>query len=200
MKPAEAYRVRRSTYTDTPMPADEPAGENPPDGAVIDYALPASVQGPVSLEILDAGGKVVRRFASDDRLEPTREEMEKQLIPLYWLHMPAALPATAGMHRWVWDLRYTTPIATKLRISDFGGAACNAAQAAGTAGAAGHIHGAVDSEREVAHGAADGEDGSAGDGYACGAGGYVRGGVAACGCCEWEREGGSRSAFRAGAD
>ena len=38
-KPAPAYRVRRSTYTDTPMPPDEPAGENPPNGAIIDYYL-----------------------------------------------------------------------------------------------------------------------------------------------------------------
>ena len=36
-KPAAAYRVRRDTNTDTPLPPDEPAGENPPDGAVIDY-------------------------------------------------------------------------------------------------------------------------------------------------------------------
>jgi photosystem II stability/assembly factor-like uncharacterized protein len=110
--PGEAYRVRRSTYTDTPLPVDEPAGENPPDGAAIDYALPASVQGQVTLEILDAAGKVVRRYASDDRPESTREEMEKQLIPMYWLRMPQVLPATAGMHRWVWDLRYNTPTAT----------------------------------------------------------------------------------------
>jgi hypothetical protein len=67
----------------------------------------------VTLEILDAAGKMVRRYASDDQPEPTREEMEKQLIPLYWLQMPRALPTAAGMHRWVWDLRYATPTATR---------------------------------------------------------------------------------------
>ena len=36
-KPAPAYRVRRSTYTDTPIPPDEPMAENPPDGAIIGY-------------------------------------------------------------------------------------------------------------------------------------------------------------------
>jgi photosystem II stability/assembly factor-like uncharacterized protein len=112
-KPGEAYRVRRSTYGDTPIPADEPAGENPPDGVAIDYALPASIEGTVTLEILDANGKVVRRYASDDKPEMTREEMEKQLIPLYWLRMPQTLPTTEGMHRWVWDLRYATPTATR---------------------------------------------------------------------------------------
>jgi photosystem II stability/assembly factor-like uncharacterized protein len=112
-KPGEAYRVRRSTYPDTPIPPDEPAGQNPPDGAVIDYALPASVQGPVTLEILDASGKLVRRFSSTDAPEATPEQLAKQLIPLYWLRMPKTLPATAGTHRWIWDLRYTTPTATR---------------------------------------------------------------------------------------
>lgn len=110
-KPGTAYRVRRSTNPDTPIPNDEPAGENPPDGAVIDYALPQGTTGPVTLEILDAGGKLVRKYASDDRPEATVEELSKQLIPLYWLRMPKTLPATAGMHRWVWDIRYATPTA-----------------------------------------------------------------------------------------
>ncbi len=102
--PRGAVRVRRSTNTDTPMPPDEPMGQNPPDGAVMDYTLPADVRGPVTLEILDAQGTVVRRYASDDRPEATEEELAKQLIPLYWLRMPATLPGTPGIHRWVWDL------------------------------------------------------------------------------------------------
>jgi hypothetical protein len=111
-KPGAAYRVRRSTYSDTPVPPDEPMGENPPEGAVIDYALPDGTAGPVTLEILDARGKAVRHYASTDKPEETMEELEKQLIPLYWLRMPQTLAATPGMHRWVWDLRYTTPTAT----------------------------------------------------------------------------------------
>jgi hypothetical protein len=112
-KPGGAYRVRRSTYSDTPIPPDEPTGENPPDGAAIDYALPATVAGPVTLEIVDANNKVVRRYASTDKPEQTQEEMAKQLIPLHWLRMPKTLPATSGMHRWIWDLHYTTPTATR---------------------------------------------------------------------------------------
>jgi len=111
-KPGNAYRVRRSTNPDTPLPIDEPAGENPPDGAVIDYALPPGTTGPVTLEILDSTGKVVRKYASTDAPEATMAELSKQLIPLYWLRMPKTLPDTPGMHRWVWDLHYTTPTAT----------------------------------------------------------------------------------------
>jgi hypothetical protein len=111
-KPGAAYRVRRSTNPDTPLPNDEPAGENPPDGAVIDYALPQGFVGRVMLEILDGDGKLVRKYASDEKPESTMEELSKQLIPLYWLRMPKTLPSSPGMHRWIWDLRYTTPTAT----------------------------------------------------------------------------------------
>jgi photosystem II stability/assembly factor-like uncharacterized protein len=111
-KPGTAHRIRRDTNTDTPLPADEPGGQNPPDGAAIDYSLPESFRGAVTLEILDAGGKVVRRYSSTDAAESTMDELSKQLIPLYWIRMPKTLPGGAGMHRWVWDLRYTTPTAT----------------------------------------------------------------------------------------
>jgi len=104
-----AYRVRRSTNTDTPLPSDEPAGENPPDGAMIDYVLPSGLSGPVTLEILTARGQLVRRFSSTDAPEQSPEQLEKQLIPVYWLRPQRTLPAGPGMHRWVWDLRYAPP-------------------------------------------------------------------------------------------
>jgi hypothetical protein len=104
--------VRRSTYTDTPIPPDEPAGQNPPNGAIIDYYLAQPASGAVTLEILDSQGKVVRRYASSDKPEQTEEQLKKQLIPLYWIRMPRVLSAAAGAHRWVWNLHYTTPVAT----------------------------------------------------------------------------------------
>jgi len=109
-KPASAYRVRRDTYTDTPLPPDEPAGQNPPDGAVIDYALGAGVTGPVSIEILDASGKRLRRYSSSDKPPFTLESLRETLtIPTYWVRMPATLSSAPGMHRWVWDLHETPP-------------------------------------------------------------------------------------------
>ena len=39
--PEAAYRVRRDAYTDTPLPPEESAGKNPPDGAIIDYYVGA---------------------------------------------------------------------------------------------------------------------------------------------------------------
>ncbi|HEY0760153.1 MAG TPA: glycoside hydrolase [Acidisarcina sp.] len=107
--PGRATRVQRSTNTDTPLPPDEPAGQNPPDGAVLDYYLPPAAKGPISIEIMDAANQLVRRYTSTDGPETTPEALDKQLIPLYWIRMPKTLSAAAGMHRWIWDLRYAPP-------------------------------------------------------------------------------------------
>ncbi len=107
--PAPSYRVQRDTNPDTPIPPDEPAAANPPDGVVIDYYLGHAASSPVTLEILDARGQPVRKFSSDDKPNVTDADLKKQLIPLYWLRPFRALSSDAGMHRWVWDLHYPAP-------------------------------------------------------------------------------------------
>ena len=104
--PQVAIRVRRSLYTDTPLPPEEPAGQNPPDGAILDYVLAARPAAPVTLEILDGKGALVRRFASDDPPEPLVDPL---VVAPYWVRPPRILPATPGMHRFVWDLRFPPP-------------------------------------------------------------------------------------------
>jgi photosystem II stability/assembly factor-like uncharacterized protein len=111
-KPAAAWRVHSMEYTDTPVPPDEPMGENPPDGASIDYNLASNAQ-EVKLEVLDRDGKVLRSYSSKDPATPTPEEMKKNLIPPYWPLVHGPMAVTVGMHRWVWDLRSTTPTATR---------------------------------------------------------------------------------------
>ena len=111
--PAPSYRMQRDTNTDTPLPPDEPFAANPPDGVIIDYYLAQSGSTPVTLEILDAHGKLIRKFSSDDQPSVSEAELKKQLIPLYWLRPFQALPADAGMHRWVWDLHYPPPDSTR---------------------------------------------------------------------------------------
>ncbi len=110
--PAPAYRIQRDTNTDTPLPPDEPAAANPPDGAILDYYL-SSASSAVTLEILDAQGHLVRRFSSADKPDITEEQLQKQLIPLYWVREPRKLSTDAGMHRWVWDLHYPAPASTR---------------------------------------------------------------------------------------
>ena len=104
-QPAAAYRVRWNANTDTPLPPDEPAGQNPPDGAVIDYHLSTAATGPVSLEIRDARGGLVRRFSSTDTV-PVDSGLN---IPDYWMRPPQVVATGAGMHRFVWDLHYAPP-------------------------------------------------------------------------------------------
>ena len=103
--PSRATRVRWNKNTDTPLPQEEPAGQNPPDGAILDYWL-AQSSGDVTLEILDANGALVRRFRSNDAPEPIDSTAN---IPLYWVRPSQRLSAAAGMHRFVWDLRYPAP-------------------------------------------------------------------------------------------
>jgi photosystem II stability/assembly factor-like uncharacterized protein len=109
-RPGAAYRMYRSTWSDTPIPPDEPLAENPPAGAILEYFLPRDARQPLVLEVLDASGAVVRRFRSDDAPQPGAEELARELIPPYWIKPPQVLPARSGMHRWVWDLRYPAPL------------------------------------------------------------------------------------------
>ncbi len=108
-RPAPAWRVRRDTNSDTPIAPDEPLADNPPDGAIIDYFLAKPASAPVTLEILDAGGKSVRRYSSADAPEMTEEDWKTLAIPVWWVRAPRILPADAGLHRWVWDLHGATP-------------------------------------------------------------------------------------------
>jgi hypothetical protein len=106
-KPQTAIRIRYSQWPDTPLPPDEPAGENPPDGAIIDYVVGTGGAGsqPVTLEILD-GSKLVRRYASTDTAMAPADIGN---VPRYWIRPTQVLSAAPGMHRFVWDLRYPEP-------------------------------------------------------------------------------------------
>jgi photosystem II stability/assembly factor-like uncharacterized protein len=105
--PQLTYRVRRNNNTDTPLPPEVPAGQNPPDGAMLDYCLNANVSGPVTLQISDSSGKVIRKFSSDDKSQPLDE---KQInVPMYWIRPERVLSKAQGMHRFLWDLHYPAP-------------------------------------------------------------------------------------------
>jgi len=106
-KPQVAYRVRRNNNTDTPLPPEEPAGQNPPDGAIIDYWVHYTGSAPVVLKIFDNNGKVIRRFSSADRGESLNEKDFN--VPMYWVRPMRGLSAAPGMHRFVWDLTWPAP-------------------------------------------------------------------------------------------
>jgi photosystem II stability/assembly factor-like uncharacterized protein len=104
-KPQTALRVRANLNTDTPLPPDEPVGENPPEGATIDYVLSKDASGPVTIEIKDAKGQSVRKYSSADK--PVEANPKRLRIPTYWIRPPQTVSTKAGMHRFLWDMHYT---------------------------------------------------------------------------------------------
>jgi photosystem II stability/assembly factor-like uncharacterized protein len=105
-RPETAIRVRRDVNRDTPLPLETPVGQNPPDGAIIDYYLKSPPEGPVTLEIVDSQGAVIRKCVSGQNPKP----FPKLLVFSYaWLRHPRPLTKDAGMNRFVWDLRYPDP-------------------------------------------------------------------------------------------
>lgn len=110
--PEMATRVRWDMNTDTPLPPDEPAGQNPPDGAVLDYYLPAATNGSITLEIRDASGAIIRRYSSNAASSTAAAKgpdanPQATDIPTYWIRPVEHLSAAQGMHRFLWDMHYT---------------------------------------------------------------------------------------------
>ena len=104
-QPAAAINLTPGSDNGTPMPRDEPLAENPSYGAMIDYYLNSNANGPVTLEILDPAGDVIRKYSSEDKAAPVNPETLS--IPISWVRTPEPLSTAAGMHRWIWDLRPT---------------------------------------------------------------------------------------------
>ena len=103
--PAPASRARWDNTQDTPLPPEMVVGENPPEGAIIDYYLASPANGAVTLTITDRAGAVIREYSS---VAPPPDTAMPN-APEYWLALPMVLPTTAGMHRVAWDLRYPDP-------------------------------------------------------------------------------------------
>lgn len=107
--PQTAVRFRWNRNTDTPLPPEIPAGQNPPDGAIINYFLTDSSRGEVKLEIFDAQNHLVRRYSSADQPKPMDKIAAENPIPMYWVRPQQILSSEAGFHRFVWDLHYAPP-------------------------------------------------------------------------------------------
>ncbi|HEX3254036.1 MAG TPA: hypothetical protein VHS05_31665 [Pyrinomonadaceae bacterium] len=106
-QPANAILLTPGSDNGTPMPRDEPLAENGPYGAMIDYYLKTGAYGPLTLEILDPSGEVIRKYSSDDK--GPEVNLNTLNIPAYWVRPFEPLSTAAGMHRWIWDLRPTPP-------------------------------------------------------------------------------------------
>lgn len=102
-RPARAIRTTSDNFPGTPLPPEEPQAKNPARGAYLDYYLRNAAAGEVDLEIVDARGKTIRRFSS--REKPARPPSRAAIAPR-WFTKPQQVSEEAGMHRFVWDLRY----------------------------------------------------------------------------------------------
>jgi len=97
-------------YTDTPVPQEEPAGDNPPDGAMIDYYINEKTPD-ITLEIThsrsfgDGMGRteLIRKYSNKDTLYKIGEVN----IPHYWIRPQQILSGEPGHHRFLWDMKYT---------------------------------------------------------------------------------------------
>jgi hypothetical protein len=105
-QPSDAFRVRFNMFSDTPLPPEEPTGQNPPDGALIDYYLGDNAN-KVSLSVLDQNGNKINWFSSDDVAEAL--DSTKMQHPTYWARPFKGLSTKTGQHRFVWNLRYKAP-------------------------------------------------------------------------------------------
>lgn len=99
-KPQTATRVRWNMNTDTPLPQEEPAGQNPPDGAMIDYWLPEGAQD-VQIAILDSIGQMLNLIVPD----MPAPNVAGVNYPLYWIRPYEGLSGQKGAHRFLWDMR-----------------------------------------------------------------------------------------------
>jgi photosystem II stability/assembly factor-like uncharacterized protein len=104
--PAAAMRVRWDNYQDTPYPIETPAGQNPPDGANLDYFLKTAAASELTLTFYDQQGAEIAKFSS----EAKPADLPPANVPSYWFAPPDTLPKAASVNRFVWNLRYPPPL------------------------------------------------------------------------------------------
>ncbi len=104
--PETAVRVRWDNYEDTPFPVETPAGDNPPDGAILNYYLKNAATSELTLTIYDDKGVEVAKYSSDPKVAP----LPPANVPEYWFAPPTALTKAAGVNRFAWELRYPAPL------------------------------------------------------------------------------------------
>jgi DNA-binding FrmR family transcriptional regulator len=100
-KPQTALRL----HLPTDIERRGPVGDNPPPGVIINYYFKSAPKDEVKLEIVDANGKVVRTLSSKDKKgdeqPPEWPDQVKEVT---------TIPASTGMNRYAWNLRWEPPV------------------------------------------------------------------------------------------
>jgi photosystem II stability/assembly factor-like uncharacterized protein len=106
-KPADATDMIPTGDNGTPLQKDEPQAPNPPNGVAIDYYIKSNVTPPVTLDIVDSSGKVVKTFSTNPPAEqPARRPPQRGGLPRVsplWQITPEPFPGSPGMHRVFWE-------------------------------------------------------------------------------------------------
>jgi len=87
-KPMPSYRMGGGSGLGKPSKTE---GKNHPGGVMIHYIVKDTTKAQVSLEIVDAGGMVIKKFST----KPDKKTKEEEL------------KVKPGMNRFVWNMRYT---------------------------------------------------------------------------------------------
>jgi hypothetical protein len=121
LQPREAWRLRypgtfggeESNRTSTTDP------QYLPPGAMIDYWLAPGATSPVTIEILDGAGRLIRRFSTESRVDTSNAPAMDSLPRLEGA--TPRLTRDSGVNRFIWDLRYAGPWDANTRDRGRGG-------------------------------------------------------------------------------
>ena len=100
--PQTTVRVDNDAFPGTPLPPEEPAADNPPNGAYLDYYLPR-MEHSVALRVYGPGRRMVLEATSAP--EPPARHAPFPIAER-WFPKPPRLETTAGMHRFIWNLAW----------------------------------------------------------------------------------------------
>jgi photosystem II stability/assembly factor-like uncharacterized protein len=103
-QPELTTRIDSDGFPGTPLPPEEPTAKNPPDGAILDYYLPATAH-KLELRIYDSSHTLVRHVASG---EAPKNDHDTLPIAARWFPTPQILETDPGMHRFIWNLAWGT--------------------------------------------------------------------------------------------
>ena len=84
-------------------------------GATLDFYLKEKPEKPITLEILDVNGKLVRKFSSK------KQEEAQPAGGGFRRGAPQRITANAGMNRFTWNLRYENPVRVRGAVMWGGG-------------------------------------------------------------------------------
>ena len=100
--PAATEMIKGGSTRVKPEDRIPPEGKNPPRGVVLNYHIRDEHEGPLTIEITDSVGNIVRSYSSEEgNFERCINANMDQRLP-FEVEYP---PKEQGANKWVWDMR-----------------------------------------------------------------------------------------------